>query len=397
MKSLPAIEGGSPVRTNFLVFGRPDIQQPEIDEVSDTLKSGWLSTGPKTKRFEDEFAKYQNAKYAIGLYSCTAALHMGLASFRLQPGDEVITTDYTFTATASSIIHNQLIPVLVDVEQKTQNINWTKIEEKITPRTRAIVPVHMCGLPSNMDKINDIAKRYNLYVLEDCAHSVEALYNKKPTGTLGDAGAFSFYATKNISCGEGGMLITNNEEIANDVRQRSLHGMSKNAHNRYGEGGFSHYQVLYAGYKYNMTDITASIGIHQLARVEKNWEKRMLIWQKYMKNLSDLPIYLPPKIDKNIRHGLHLFTIQLKLDQLRVNRDFVLNALKEEGVGTGVHFNALHAHPFYINYGFDAKDFPCAQWLSDRTISLPLSSALTDKDTDDVIDAVRKVLKYYKR
>lgn len=394
----PAIEGGNPIREDFLVFGRPDIQQPEIDEVVDTLKSGWLSTGPKVAKFEQQFAEYKNAKYAVGLYSCTSALHLGLNALGLQPGDEVVTTDFTFTASVSSIIHNGLVPVLVDVELKTQNIDWTKIEQKITPRTKAILPVHMCGLPCNMNKIMDIARRYNLYVLEDCAHAAETKYKDRHVGTFGDMGAFSFYVTKNICTGEGGMLITNDADYADKVRRMALHGMSKNAHNRFGNSGFKHYQVLDAGYKYNMTDITASMGIHQLRRVESGWERRKVIWNRYVQELSGLPAYLPPKTPKGSKHGHHLFTVQLKLDQIKVNRDYVLNALTQEGIGTGVHYMAIHTHPYYRQtFGFNADDFPNAQWLTDRTISLPLSPSLADEDVDSVIEAVNKVLKYYRR
>ena len=395
----PAIDGGSPVRTdNFLTFGSPDIQQQEIDEVVDTMMSGWLGTGPKTTKFEDNFASYKGVKHAVGLSSCTAALYLAMNALNLQPGDEVISTDFTFTASISTIIHNRLKPVLCDVEMKTQNIDWTKIEEKITPRTRAILPVHMCGIPCNMDAIMDIASRYNLFVIEDCAHAIEATYKGKHVGTFGDAGAFSFYVTKNIACGEGGMLITNNDDIASTVRTSSLHGMSKNAHTRYGSGGFSHYQVLYAGYKYNMMDLVASIGIHQLNRIEENWKRREEIARKYKKELASLPVYMSSETQKDIKDAHHLFTIQLKLDRLRVNRDFVLSALNGEGIGTGIHYQAIHNHPYYLNtFGWNAKDFPNAQWLSDRTLSLPLSSKLTDNDVDDVIEAVTKVLTYYRR
>lgn len=396
--STPAIEGGTPVRESFLVFGSPDIRQTEIDAVVDTLKSGWLSTGPTTAEFERLFKKYVGSKHAVGLSSCTAALHLGLISLGLQPGDEVISTDFTFTASISSIIHAGLKPILCDISRKTQNIDWTQIEAKITPRTKAILPVHMCGLPCDMDKITEIAKRYSLYVVEDCAHAIEATIDNKHVGTFGDIGAFSFYVTKNVACGEGGMLVTNNDEIEHQVRVSSLHGMSKNAHNRYGSDGFKHYQVMFAGFKYNMMDLVAAIGYHQLRRVESNWQRRDHIWRQYCERLRDLPLYLPCKEPENIRHGRHLFTIQLKLDQLRVDRDFVLHALQKEGVGTGVHYKAIHTHPFYTRtFGWTAKDFPNAQWLSDRTLSLPLSSKLTDQDIDDVVDAITKVLTYYRR
>jgi len=396
--SIPAVEGGTPVRQNFLVFGSPDIQQPEIDEVVNTLKSGWLSTGPKTIAFEKLFSAYKGSKYAVGTSSCTAALHLALVSLGLQPGDEVISTDLTFTATISSIVHSGLKPVLCDISRKTQNIDWKQIESKITPRTKAIIPVHMCGMPCDMEPITEIAKRYSLYVIEDCAHAIETTIDGKHAGTFGDVGAFSFYVTKNISCGEGGMLITDNEEIEKEVRMMSLHGLSRNAHNRYGAEGFQHYKVLAPGFKYNMMDLVASIGVCQLQRIEASWQRRNHIWRQYNEQLSGLPLYTPAEYPSNIKHGHHLYTIELKLDQLRVNRDFVLGALKEEGIGVGVHYQAIHTHPYYTKtYGWTAKDFPNAQWVSDRTISLPLSSKLTDQDVTDVIEAVRKVLKFYRR
>lgn len=396
--NVPAVAGGTPVRQRFLVFGSPDIQQAEIDEVVNTLRSGWLSTGPKTMAFEKLFSSYKNTKHAVGTSSCTAALHLALVSLGLQPGDEVITTDLTFTATVSSIVHSGLKPVLCDISRKTQNINWKQIEEKITSRTKAIIPVHMCGMPCDMENITEIAKRYNLYIIEDCAHAIESTVNGKHAGTFGDAGAFSFYVTKNISCGEGGMLITNNDDIEQDIRTMSLHGMSKNAHTRYGSEGFQHYKVLAPGFKYNMMDLVASIGICQLQRIETSWQRRNHIWREYNRQLAGLPLYTPPKIPEDVKHGHHLYTIQLKLDQLRVSRDFVLNALKEEGIGVGVHYQAIHTHPYYTKtYGWTAKDFPDAQWVSDRTISLPLSSKLSDQDVTDVIEAIRKVLKYYRR
>lgn len=394
----PAVEGGTPVRQNFLVFGSPDIQQDEIDEVVDTLRSGWLSTGPKTLAFERLFANYKNVNHAVGLSSCTAALHLGMISLGLQPGDEVIGTDFTFTASISSMIHAGLKPVLCDVSRKTQNIDWKQIEQHITPRTRAIMPVHMCGYPCDMKEITDIAKRYNLYVIEDCAHAIETTVDGKHAGTFGDAGAFSFYVTKNIACGEGGMLITNNDEIEQTVRTMALHGMSKNAHTRYGSEGFQHYKVLHPGFKYNMMDLVSSIGICQLNRIEQSWQRRNHIWRFYDEQFKKLPLYAPACPPKNVKHGHHLYTVQLKLDQLSVSRDFVLNALKEEGIGTGVHYQAIHTHPYYTQtFGWTANDFPNAQWLSDRTISLPLSSKLSDQDITDVVEAVRKVLKYYRK
>lgn len=398
MSDEPYVAGGKRTRDDFLVFGKPDIRQEDIDDVVDTIKSGWLSTGPKTERFESLFSKYTGSKHSIGTSSCTAALHLALTSLGLQPGDEVISTDLTFTATISSIIHSGLKPVLCDISRKTQNIDWKEVENKITSRTRVILPVHMCGYPCNMGAIMEIANRYNLHVVEDCAHAIETTVDGRHAGTFGDAGAFSFYATKNIACGEGGMLITSNDGLEKESRMMSLHGMSKNAHVRYGSDGFKHYKVLAPGFKYNMTDIAASLGIGQLGRIDESWSRRNNIWNIYNDKLSGLPCYLPPDVGIGSTHGRHLYTIQLKLDQLTVSRDFVLNALKEEGIGSGVHYNAIHMHPYYEKtYGWTSKDFPNAQWVADRTISLPLSSLLSDDDVYDVTYAVTKILNHYRK
>jgi len=396
----PAIEGGSPVRQDFLVFGQPEILEEDIQAAVDTMRTCWLGTGKRTEELEKKFATYTGSKSGVGLNSCTAALHLALMALKLQPGDEVITTAYTFTATVSTIIHAGLKPVLVDCQLKTQNIEWNKIEEKITPRTKAIVIVHFAGLPCQMDKIVDICKRYNLSLVEDCAHAIEGTFDSKHCGTFGDVGCFSFYSTKNITtaCGEGGMLISDNDDLIKEVRMLSLHGMSKGAHNRFGSDGFKHYEILYPGFKYNLTDVASSFCISQLARIESSWLKRKHVWDRYIVELSGLPLYLPPPIPDNMKHSYHLFTVQIKPDQLKVNRDFVLNALTKEGIGTGVHYMAIHTHPYYYKtFGWTAEDFPNAQWLSERTISLPISSKLTDQDISAVVGAVKKVLSYYKK
>jgi len=374
--------------------------EEDIQAAVDTMRSCWLGTGPKTTEFENKFAEYKGVKYAVALNSCTAALHLALLSLKLQPGDEIITTDFTFTATVSTIIHAGLTPVPVDCQLKIGNIEWNKIEEKITPRTKAIVVVHFAGYPCQMDTIVNICKRYNLYLIEDCAHAIEGTFDGKHCGTFGDIGCFSFYSTKNFTtaCGEGGMLITDNEDIMREVRMLSLHGMSKGAHNRFGKEGFKHYEILYPGYKYNLTDVASSFALSQLSRVESNWEKRNSVWKKYMTDFRGLPVYLPPNIPENIKHAYHLFTIYLKVESLKVSRDFVLNALTKEGIGTGVHYTAIHAHPYYHKtFGWNAKNFPNSQWMSERTLSLPLSAKLTDQDVDDVIQALKKVLNYYRK
>jgi len=380
-------------RESFLVFGSPLIERDELDEVIDSLKSGWIGTGPKVHRFEEMFKEYKGAKHALALNSCTAGLHLALLAIDLKPGDEVITTPMTFCATANTIIHAGGVPVFVDVEKDTMNIDPQLIEAKITPRTKAILPVHFAGRPCNMDAIMDIAKRYNLKVIEDCAHAIETEYHGKKAGTFGDLGCFSFYVTKNIITGEGGMVITNNDEYADKIKILGLHGMSKDAWKRFSDDGFKHYQVVYPGYKYNMMDLQAAIGINQLQRIEKYSKRRRYIWERYNQAFSDLPVITPALEEPNTRHALHLYTLLIDIDKTKLSRDQVLNKLHEEQIGTGVHYIALHLQPYYAEtFGFRRGDFPNAEYISERTLSLPLSAKLSDEDVEDVIEAVRKVL-----
>lgn len=368
---IPAIAGGTPIRDSFLVFGQPEILEEDINAIVETTKTCWLGTGKKTEEFENKFAVYKSIKHAIGLNSCTAALHLGLLSLGLSPGDEVICPVFTFTATASQIIHAGLTPVFVDCQLKTQCIKPKLIEQKITPKTKAIIIVHFAGYPCQMDEIVDICKRYNLYLLEDCAHAVESTYDGKHCGTFGDIGCFSFYSNKNITtaCGEGGMLVCNDDSIDGFVRKMSLHGMSKGAHNRFGSSGFKHYDVEYSGFKYNLTDVASSMAISQLSRIETNWNKRQLVWNKYQKELLDLQelLFLPPEPKLNLKHAHHLFTIHLKIEKLKANRDFILDALAKEGIGVGVHYLSLHKHSYYYKtFELLDKDFPNAEWISQR-------------------------------
>jgi len=394
----PAIEGGEPTRKDFLVFGRPDIQQPEIDEITDTLRSGWLGTGPKVKKFQEQFSAYQGINHSVGLFSCTSGLFLSLKVLNLPIGSEVISSDFTFTATVATIIQNGLTPVLIDVMPKYQTIEYNKIEQAITPKTKAMVIVAFAGLPCEMDPIIDIARRYNLHLILDNAHAIESEYKGKKLAQLGDISNYSFYSTKNLSTGEGGMVCSNNKEIIDHIQMLALHGLSADAAQRFSKSGFKHYDVVEFGYKMNMTDLTASLGIHQLNRLDANWIKRKNVWDKYVKELSDLPIYLPHPTPDYMKHAYHLFTIQLKLDRYKVNRDYILSAIQNEGIGVGIHYRAIHQHRAYAQtFGWTDKDFPNATWLSERTISLPIEPNLTEQDTDDVIEAVRKVLLYYRK
>jgi len=393
-----AIEGGKPVRDSFLLFGSPQILQDEIDELVNTLRSGWIGTGPKTHKFERMFAQYVKARNAVALNSCTAGLELALDVLGIGPGDEVITTPITFCATANVIVHRGAKPVFADIELPSMNLNPEEIERRITPRTKAIIPVHFAGRPCRMDEILDIARRYDLYVIEDAAHAIEAWYRDKKIGSIGDITAFSFYVTKNVVTGEGGMVTTDRDDWAEEIRIKSLHGISKDAWRRYTEAGFQPYDTLYPGYKFNMTDLQASLGIHQLARVEENLVVRERHWMRYNQAFADIPeITIPPE-EEGIRHARHLYTILLDIDALKVDRNRFIEVLKAENIGSGIHFIALHLHSFYRkSFGYKRGDFPKAEYVSDRILSLPLSPKLTDEDVDDVIRAVKKVIENVRR
>ena len=304
----------------------------------------------------------------------------------------------TFCATANSIFHVGAKPIFVDIEKESMNIDPEKIKSVLTKKTKAIIPVHFAGRPCNMDAILEIAKENNLIVIEDAAHCIEGYYKEKKIGNIGNLTCFSFYVTKNIVTGEGGMVTTNNEEWADKIKMYGLHGLSRDAWKRYSDEGFKHYEVTFPGFKYNMMDLQASIGIHQMKRINKYLIKRNKIWKKYDDAFKDLPVSLPPKPENKTIHARHLYTLILDIDRLKVDRDTVQKALQKENIGTGIHFISLHLHKYYREtFGFHIKDFPNAKYISERTISLPLSAKLTDKDIDDVTLAVRRVLEWYSK
>lgn len=395
-KSIPAIEGGVPVRNKFLVFGKPIIGKAEINEVVKSMRTGWIGTGPKVAKFEELIRSYVGAKYSVALNSCTAGLHLSLIACGVKAGDEVITTPMTFAATANVIEHIGAKPVFVDVERKSMNMDPALIEKKITTRTKAIIPVHIAGRPCRMDQIMSIADKHNLKVIEDAAHAFGAKFQDKWVGNIGDMTAFSFYVTKNLITGEGGMVTTNNSSYADLIKIYSLHGMSKDAWKRYSDEGFKHYLVEVPGYKYNMMDLQAAIGIHQLTRFDENQKRRKDIWHRYNDAFRDLPLITPADPDPDTVHAYHLYPILVDIDQIKASRDEVQSALHAENIGIGIHFVALHKHPFYKNkYNYRSGDFPNAEFISDRTMSIPFSASLSDRDVKDVISAVRKVLIYY--
>lgn len=381
------------MRKKFLVFGNPIIEESEINEVVDSLRAGWPGTGPKVKKFEGMFRDYKGSKFAVALNSCTASLHLSLLAIGIRPGDEVIVPTMTFTATASTVIHAGGKPVFADCEKDTMNISPSEIEKKITERTKAIIPVHFAGRACNMDAIMNIAKRHKLKVIEDCAHAIETEYRGQKAGTFGDLGCFSFYVTKNIITGEGGMVATDSEEYAEKIKMLGLHGMSKDAWKRFGSSGYKHYEIMYPGYKYNMMDIQAAIGIHQLPRVDKYWIRRREIWDRYNEAFKNLPVFIPAPAEENTRHAFHLYTLLINIDRIKITRDEFLDKMTAKNIGVGVHYIALHLHPYYKEeFGYAKGDFPNAEWISKRTVSLPLSAKLTDSDVGDVIEAVVEIL-----
>lgn len=376
----------------FLVFGQPEFGPEEEAEVIDSLRKAWLGTGPKVAKFEQEFAKYKGVEHVAGLFSCTAALHLSCLALDLEPGSEVITTPMSFCATVNGMIHAGLKPVLADVDAKTQNIDPKLIREKITPRTRAILPVHFAGRACDMDAIMKIASEYNLKVIEDCAHAIETEYHGKKAGTFGDFSAFSFYATKNLAMGEGGLVISKDAEKIKKIKISALHGMSLDAWKRFSDAGYKHYDVVEAGFKYNMMDLQAGIGLHQLRKLEKNWLRRKEIWQIYMEEFKNLPIDLPAPDEPNTRHAYHLFTVQLN-SQSGMSRDTFLDEMNKKRLGVGVHYRAIPEHPIYKKmFGWNPEETPISTKIGRGTVSLPLSPKLTPNDVERVVKAVKSII-----
>lgn len=381
-------------RQEFLVFGSPAIGEAEITEVVATLRSGWLGTGPRVQRFEADFRAYVGCAHAVALNSCTAGLHLALEVLGIGPGDEVITTPLTFSATANVIVHVGATPVFADVDLRTMNLDPEAVARAVTPRTKAILPVHLAGRPCEMNALLEVAQRHGLAVVEDAAHAIEARYRGRPIGSIGDLTAFSFYVTKNLVTGEGGMLTTNNGAWAEEIRVKALHGISQDAWKRYSAAGFQPYDTLFPGYKYNMTDIQAAIGIHQLARLEANLAVRERHWRRYNEAFAGHPLLTTPAPpDPRDRHARHLYTVLLDTDRAGMTRNDFIVRLKAENIGTGIHFTPLHLHSYYAKtFGFTRGQFPVAEFIGDRTVSLPLSAKLTDDDMEDVIAAVLRVL-----
>lgn len=349
--------------------------------------------GPKTMEFEKRFGQYIGSRNAVSMNSCTACLHLALKMIDLKEGDEVIVPTITFTATAEVIAYFRAVPVLVDVDEETCNIDVKKIEEKITSRTKAIIAVHFAGQPCDMDELTDIAERHHLFVIEDAAHAIPAWYKGRAIGTIGDITCFSFYATKTLATGEGGMVTTGNDEWAERMKILRLHGISKDAWKRYTKEGSWFYEVIDAGYKYNMTDIQAALGLAQLSKVEWMWRRRGEIAKRYTESFQEYREMSLPAVKPDRESAWHLYTIRLDPGRFSGGRDRFIEELKSRGVSTSVHFIPLYRHPYYRNtYGYDRKGFPVSEKIFERTVSLPLYPGMADEEIRWVTESVADVL-----
>jgi perosamine synthetase len=397
------------VSDNFLPFALPMIEEEEISEVIDTLRSGWITTGPKANLFEKEFAKYIGCKHAIAVNSCTAALHLALEAIGIREGDEIITSPMTFAATSEVIRYFKARPVFVDIDSTTMNLDVGVLENAVKrrcesgngKRLKAIIPVHYAGYPCDMDAIMALASRYDLRIIEDAAHAFPTSYKRKMIGTLGDVTCFSFYATKNITTGEGGMITTENEEYADRMRIMSLHGISKDAWKRYTAEGSWYYEVIAPGYKYNLTDIAAGLGVAQLRKADAFLKRRKQIADRYheaFQELNELDLPLAVEGKEGTTHSWHLYVIRLNLQRLQIDRNKFIEELKRKGIGTSVHFIPLHIHPYYREtYGYKPEDFPVAYETYKRIISLPIYAKMSDGDARRVVEAVKDVITLYRK
>ena len=386
------------VRGEFLPFHVPTIDDDDIAAVVDVLKSGWLTTGNKAHQFEQRFAEFVGAKHAVAVNSATAALHIALEAAGVGRGDEVIVPTMTFAASAEVVLYRGARPVLVDCQADTLNIDPAQIAAKITPRTKAIMPVHFAGQPCEMTAIQSLAAVHGLKVIEDAAHALPARDGARRIGAIGDVTCFSFYATKTITTGEGGMATTDNSDWAKKMRVLSLHGISHDAWNRYSAEGSWYYEILYPGYKYNLTDMAAALGLSQLEKCRSFWNARRRISAAYSRAFADIPEIRVPACRADVEHAWHLYVIQLDLERLRLSRGQCIAALKEKNIGTSVHFMPLHLHPYYrreLNY--QPGDCPTASRVYERIVSLPIYPKMSDADVADVIDAVRAIVMQYRR
>ncbi|MCS6297401.1 MAG: DegT/DnrJ/EryC1/StrS family aminotransferase [Nitrospira sp.] len=377
----------------YLPFHVPEIDDEDIEAVVSVLRSGWLTTGSKARQFEQEFAAKVGARYAVALNSCTAALHLALEAIGLGEGDEVLVPTMTFAATAEVVTYFKAKPVLIDCLPATLNMNPDHLERAITPRTKAIIPVHFAGQPCDMTSILEVARRHNLRVIEDAAHAFPASYKGKVIGSISDCTCFSFYATKNITTGEGGMVTTDDPDWADRIRRMSLHGLSRDAWKRYTNQGSWYYEIVAPGFKYNLTDMAAALGLSQLHKADRFWKTRERYAALYAEGFRDLPEITPLVMQDDVQHAWHLYVIQLDLDRLRITRDAFIERLQQQQIGCSVHFIPLHLHPYYRStWGYRPEDFPVASRAFKSMVSLPLYSKMMESDIHRTIAAVRELV-----
>jgi dTDP-4-amino-4,6-dideoxygalactose transaminase len=393
---LPAIVGGTPVRSkeNRIIFGAPLIGEAEVASVAECIRSRWIGLGERVGRFEEEFAAYKQAPCAAAVSSCSAALHLALVALGITSGDEVMAPSMTFCSTIHAIVHTGATPVLVDCDRITMNLDPSLIESKITPRTKALIVVHMCGRSCEMDPILEIARKRGLKVVEDCAHAIETRYHDRPAGLMGDAGCFSFYPTKSITTGDGGMVISRHRDLIDRVRLLAYNGIVTTTWKRFAEGSAG-YEVVAAGFKYNMTDMEAALGLPQLPILDERRAQRERLWLAYNQRLHDLPLTQPATGDPETRHAYHLYTPLLQPEKLSVGRHQIVAAMEAENIGCGIHYEPAHSQPYYRYLGYRDSDLPNATYIGERTISLPLSAGMIEDDVGDVCAALGRILRYY--
>jgi len=397
-KKTPAAEGGAPVRDRFLPFARPCIEETDIDLVIETLRSGWLTVGPKTHEFQRRVAEYVGVESAAALSSCTAGLHLAMVALGIGEGDEVIVPTIDFVSGANTICHLGAKPVLVDVDPVTLCVTPEILKSAITDRTRLLMPVHFAGHPCDMDGIMDLARARGIKVLGDAAHAIGADIGGRRIGSIADVTSFSFYVTKGITTGEGGAVTSTDPDLTARIALLGLHGMSSDAWKRYSDRGPWYYEVHEAGYKYNMNDIQAALGLAQLDRVDGFRERRREIADAFTAAFATNPLVSPPAQFEGGHHAWHLYPIRIDTDSLAIDRDRFIHQLLEEGIGVSVHFIPVHYHPYYRKtLGHAPGDFPVAEAYFERAISLPIYPSMTDEDVGDVIEAVNRLTTFHRR
>lgn len=397
MKHLLAIHGGKPVRDHYLPYGKQSIDKDDIHAVINALQSDFITTGPTIKQFEDQVATYVGAKYAVAFSNGTAALHGACFAAEISNDDEVITTSMTFAASSNCVLYQGGVPVFTDIKSDTYNIDPVLIKDKITDKTKAIIPVHFTGQPVELDEILKIAQEHDLTVIEDAAHALGATYKEKKIGSISDMTMFSFHPVKHITTGEGGIITTNNKDYYQKLLQFRTHGITRDPNNLTENHGPWYYEMQFLGYNYRMTDIQAALGLSQLQKLDSFIAKRKQYVAMYDKELKDLPEIILPKQLNHVDSSWHLYIIQLNLPMLKVDRKEIFQALQQENIGVNVHYIPIHLQPYYQKLGYQKGICPNAEKLYESIITLPLFSEMSEQDANDVIQAVKKVINFYKK